>query len=320
MKLSPILVIAYNRYEKVVQILNILKNVKNLSTIYFKIDGPKNNQDFLKIKNVIKEIKNFKKFKNKDVFIRTEEYNLGLKNNIISGINWVFSKEDKLIILEDDNVFDKSFLNFSTKMLNLYKNNENIFHINGTNFNTLKNSDDYYFTKLADCVGWATWKRAWIKLEKSFDLNVLMDSYKLNNYYMDKEITNWFCEYLYREINTKKRGGLWSTWWQLTIINNNGICINPSKNLVFHDGYEQKDNPEHYNKLALIKNNFSIKNINVNKLIKKKIVYNYIDDKPNLNLIKSIDPHFNIINKIKWRIKKFFRKSIFSKNFSNIKL
>lgn len=320
MKLSPILVIAYNRYEKVVQILNILKNVKNLSTIYFKIDGPKNNQDFLKIKNVIKEIKNFKKFKNKEVFIRTEEYNLGLKNNIISGINWVFSKEDKLIILEDDNVFDKSFLNFSTKMLNLYKNNENIFHINGTNFNTLKNSDDYYFTKLADCVGWATWKRAWIKLEKSFDLNVLMDSYKLNNYYMDKEITNWFCEYLYREINTKKRGGLWSTWWQLTIINNNGICINPSKNLVFHDGYEQKDNPEHYNKLALIKNNFSIKNINVNKLIKKKIVYNYIDDKPNLNLIKSIDPHFNIINKIKWRIKKFFRKSIFSKNFSNIKL
>ena len=320
MNLSPILIIAYNRYEKITQILNILKNVKNLSSVYFKIDGPRNKQDFLKIKIVIIQIKNFKKFTNKKIFIKTEKYNLGLKNNIISGINWVFSKEDKLIILEDDNIFDISFLSFSTKILKLYEKNENIFHINGTNFNTSKVSNDYYFSKLADCVGWATWKRAWIKLEKSFDLNSLMDSYKFNNYYKDKEITNWFCEYLFREINTKRKRGLWSTWWQLSIINNNGICINPSKNLVFHDGYEKKDNPEHFNKLALIKKNYSIENIKINKLIKKKINYNYTDDNPHINLIKNIDPFFNIVNKMKWSIKKYFRKSIYSKKFSYVKL
>jgi virulence-associated protein VapD len=129
MNLSPILIIAYNRYEKITQILNILKNVKNLSSIYFKIDGPRNKQDLFKIKNVIRQIKNFKKFTNKKIFIKTEEYNLGLKNNIISGINWAFSKEDKLIILEDDNIFDISFLSFSTKILKLYEKNENIFHI-----------------------------------------------------------------------------------------------------------------------------------------------------------------------------------------------
>lgn len=207
MNFSPILIIAYNRPEKITQILNLLKNVKKLGSIYFKIDGPKNNQDFLKVKNVIKEIKNFKNLKNKKIFIKREKYNLGLRKNIISGINWAFSKEDKLIVLEDDNVFDKSFLSFSTKMLNFYEKNEDIFQINGTNFNTLKNSNDYYFTKIADCVGWATWKRAWIKLEKSFDLNALMDSYKFNNYYHDKQITNMFCEYLFREINKKKKMG-----------------------------------------------------------------------------------------------------------------
>jgi amidase len=58
MNLSPILIIAYNRYEKITQILNILKNVKNLSSIYFKIDGPRNKQDLFKITTIHDLIRN----------------------------------------------------------------------------------------------------------------------------------------------------------------------------------------------------------------------------------------------------------------------
>ena len=42
--------------------------------------------------------------------------------------------------------------------------------------------------------------------------------------------------------------GLWSTWWQLSIIYENGICVNPMKNLSIHDGLDKESNPEHYNR------------------------------------------------------------------------
>ena len=37
----------------------------------------------------------------------------------------------------------------------------------------------------------------------------------------------------------------------LKLILNNALSINPSKNLVFHDGYNFEDSPEHFNRKAL---------------------------------------------------------------------
>ena len=51
--LPPLLIIGYNRPEKIKNLINTIKKVKGLKNIYFKIDGPKNLKDVKKIKDVL---------------------------------------------------------------------------------------------------------------------------------------------------------------------------------------------------------------------------------------------------------------------------
>ena len=45
-KISPLLIICFNRPSKVKNLIKIIsQNDKNINTVYFKIDGPKNIQD-----------------------------------------------------------------------------------------------------------------------------------------------------------------------------------------------------------------------------------------------------------------------------------
>ena len=318
--LPPILIIGYNRLNKINNLINIIKKVEKVKTLYFKIDGPKNKFDEIqiwKIKNLLSEFKKKSKIK---INIKIEKKNIGLKKNIISGVNWSFKKEKKLIILEDDNIPSISFFYFCKKMLNIYENNTKIMHISGTSFLKNKQQDDYFFSKLADCVGWATWKSSWEKMVGGFNLNKVLDNKKFSNYFNSKEEKIWFSEYLFREINTEQRKCLWTTWWQLSIIKQNAFCINPKKNLVTHDGYKINDNPEHYNEKAKLKNNHRNQEIIVSKLKKKIVSYNPKYDSDHFELIKKIDPHFDYLKLRKWLFRLYFRKSFFKMKFKSVKI
>ena len=83
----------------------------------------------------------FKGFKR---FFGTRESNLGLANSLISGINEVFTKSTTAIILEDDIVVTKYFLNYMNKSLIEFKSNNNIFSITGYSFKNKINSNDVY--------------------------------------------------------------------------------------------------------------------------------------------------------------------------------
>ena len=126
----------------------------------------------------------------------------------------------------------------------------------------------------------------------------------------------WFSHYLYREVNAIDGKNLWTTWWVLTLILNNAFSINPSKNLVFHDGYNYEDTPEHFNKKAFIKKSSKFKKIKVNSLRKKSIKYFQFFDDEHFKIIKKIDPHFEIINLLRWKLKIIFKKFSIKKIFN----
>lgn len=319
--LPPLLIIAYNRPTKVKNIIKIIsQNTKSINKVYFKIDGSKNIKDKSKINNIISQIINLKKKKTFKVFMKIEKKNVGLQKNIISGINWAFKTNKELIILEDDNIPSPSFFKFCQKMLSLYRNNKNIMHISGTSFLKDRNKDDYYFSKILDCVGWATWKSSWNKLIKKFNLNEVLDNKKFENYFNTIEEKLWFSHYLFREVNSSDGRNLWTTWWVLTLILNKGLSINPTKNLVFHDGYNLEDYPEHFNKKALIKQKFKIQKIKVNNLRKKPTKYFPFFDNEHFKIIKKIDPHFEVLNLIKWKFKFLLRNSFYKRNFQSAKI
>lgn len=123
MILSPIALFVYNRPDQTEKILNNLsKNIEiNKSILNIICDHPKdlNQDDNLKNKEVLKIINKFNKCKELNIIKRQKNY--GLHNNIVKGLNFLFKKSNSLIVLEDDLILDKFFLNFMNNSLNKLK-------------------------------------------------------------------------------------------------------------------------------------------------------------------------------------------------------
>src|SRR3989304_1429703 len=106
---TPVVLIIYHRPKLTRSLVDSLRKIKP-SKIYVIADGPKDKKDArlcLKTRRSIDLIdwpcKIFRKY---------SKTNMGLRNRVVSGLNWVFKKENKAIILEDDLIFDPSFFMF----------------------------------------------------------------------------------------------------------------------------------------------------------------------------------------------------------------
>lgn len=163
MKLAPIAFFAYNRPYHTIKSLECLQKNKlsSKSDIYIFIDGPKHNMhDKIKVKLVKSIVKKLKGFKSKKYFFRDK--NFGLSKNFISGITQVLKKHEKVIVIEDDNLVSKYFLNYINNGLNTYKDDQKICGINGFSYPVSKKGlPNHFLVKGAGTWGWGTWRRVW---------------------------------------------------------------------------------------------------------------------------------------------------------------
>ncbi len=166
----------------------------------------------------------------KTLFRRT---NLGCKIAVSSAITWFFEQVENGIILEDDCRPDPTFFRFCSELLEKYRHNERIMMISG-NSHLPKPSiikDSYYFSNFAYIWGWATWKRAWTRMEldmKSWNENKIKSV--LPNTLTRRQIKYWT-----QTFNSNQRGGSsWAIIWQYSCWLSQGRCLNPTVNLVSH--------------------------------------------------------------------------------------
>ena len=89
--------------------------------------------------------------------------NMGLRQRVTSGLDWVFEHVESAIVVEDDCLADASFFDYATELLGRYRDNEQIGVISGNNFlrGRRMSNDSYYFTPDVRIWGWATWRRVW---------------------------------------------------------------------------------------------------------------------------------------------------------------
>ena len=153
-----------------------------------------------------------------DVHRDYAEKNMGCRNRVVSGLNWVFRQVDEAIILEDDTVPHQDFFRFCTELLEKYEHNGEILSISGNNFQEKKWGDgSYYFSKYPHIWGWATWRRAWQLFDEnitSFPATPIKDLFTDTNEQRfwkgvfqkiyDKEIDAWGYQWLYAHIKNKK--------------------------------------------------------------------------------------------------------------------
>jgi hypothetical protein len=91
------------------------------------------------------------------------EQNLGCAKRVSSGLDWAFSIEERLIVLEDDCLPDPSFFQFCDEMLERYQAVRTVGQICGClrYFSKIDRKSDYVFTRYGPVWGWASWRRAW---------------------------------------------------------------------------------------------------------------------------------------------------------------
>ena len=125
----------------------------------------KNSLDKKKVEITRYIAKNITGFKSKKIFIRNK--NFDLFKNITSGLDSVFKKHNKAIILEDDILVNKFFINYMNKALKIYKNNSKVSSIHGWFCEHKKKIPSTFFLRGSDIWGWATWKRSWIEFNRN---------------------------------------------------------------------------------------------------------------------------------------------------------
>ena len=205
--------------------------------LYLIADGPKDKSEEIKCQKT-RDVIEGKIDWECDVKKDYSTINLGCAQRITSGLNWVFEKEKKAIILEDDTLPNKSFFKFCEELLIYYEFNFDIFHISGCNFHpqNSKNLEAYFVTSVIHIWGWATWADRW----KNYDLD--MKSWQTE----EKEtfLKRWCPNHKIRR-ETKKMFDLhcgnkspwtWDYQWVYTCWKNNGFGVIPSVNLVKNIG------------------------------------------------------------------------------------
>ena len=126
LEFAPIVVFAYIRPKKLEKlIISLKKNAefKN-SKVIFYVDKYKDESEKKKNLEVISVIKNY--CNNLNYEINNNKKNLGLKNNILNGINKSLKKYNRAIFLEDDLLVSNNFLKYMNEALNMYSDKKEV--------------------------------------------------------------------------------------------------------------------------------------------------------------------------------------------------
>jgi hypothetical protein len=166
------------------------------------------------------------------------DVNLGCRQRISSGLDWVFSRVERAIILEDDCLPDPSFFPFCEELLERYCDDERIHMIRGGSFlgRRCPVGTSYYFSRWYHIWGWATWARAWRHNDVSMaDWPRLRDSGWLESFLP----TPAMCAQA-REIFDDSYAGRLDTWeyyWVYSSWLRGALTISPATNLVTNIGF-----------------------------------------------------------------------------------
>ncbi len=98
-----------------------------------------------------------------DVTTDFAEQNLGCRDRVRSGLDWVFDQVGRAILLEDDCVPHPDFFTFCGDALDRYADDPRVGAITGDNFQDGHRRGDavLYFSKYLHVWGWATWADRW---------------------------------------------------------------------------------------------------------------------------------------------------------------
>ena len=154
----PVLILFFNRPQQLGQVFAQVKKARP-SRLFLYQDGPRSDADLPGItacRKVVAQV-------DWECEVETlyQERNFGCDPSEYISQKWAFSRVEKCVVLEDDDVPSVSFFSFCKELLDRYADDERITMISG--FNVEEQTDDvqgdYFFTTNFSIWGWASWRR-----------------------------------------------------------------------------------------------------------------------------------------------------------------
>lgn len=238
MNLAPIILFCYNRPWHVEQTLIALsKNeLADQSVLYIYCDGPKENATEEQIEK-IKEVRKVVRKENwcKEVHIVEVEKNKGLADSIIGGVTDVVNKYGRVVVLEDDIITSKGFLNYMNDALTAYIEEPSVMHISAYMYPHKCNLPSTFFYQVPyPGGGWATWKRAWDLYNNNTE--------ELYNRWKDRwDEFDWFGgNYLSKQLIDNYNGTLktWFIKWHAVLLQQHALTLYPGNSLTNNIGFD----------------------------------------------------------------------------------
>jgi hypothetical protein len=172
-----------------------------------------------------------------ELFTNYSEHNLGCKQRVSSGLDWVFSHVEEAIILEDDCVPEPSFFAFCEQMLLRYRADPRVAMIAGTNYllDQLDVAESYVFSRYFAIWGWATWKRAW----KNYDIRLQAweaqkEQHQMHAFYLQPYLRDYLAANF--DLVHQNKLDTWDVQWFYSCLFSSSLCIVPRVNLISNIG------------------------------------------------------------------------------------
>ncbi|MGB3297848.1 MAG: glycosyltransferase family 2 protein, partial [Phormidesmis sp.] len=234
---APIVFIIFNRPDTTRRVLDRLRALKP-AKLFVIADGPRRDRPLeaekcAKTRAVIDSID-----WDCEVLKNYSDTNLGCKNRVVSGLNWVFEQVNEAIIIEDDCLPHLDFFTFCDELLAHYRNDERIMSIGGTNrFGKWKDDkQSYHFSYHGSIWGWATWKRAWQHYDPALRLWQDSEIKQRTRDVLADPMQYRFREKVFDMAYAEQTHG-WSYAWRFAMLIQSGLSILPSVNLVSNIGF-----------------------------------------------------------------------------------
>jgi len=229
MTYTPIAVFAYNIPRHLQRTLNALKSNReaSLSELFIFLDGAKehNLEQVKEVEQIARSIEGFAK-----ITVIKQQKNIGLAQNVISGISHVLTEFETVIVLEDDLMPSPFFLQYMNDGLKIYHHDKKVASIHAYVHPLKPPLPQTSFLKYPNSWGWATWRRAWVIFEE--DGTKLLA--QLQNQKLTKEFDfngNYrFTRMLQRQIEGKNNS--WAIRWYASVFLNDMLCLYPENSLI----------------------------------------------------------------------------------------
>ena len=233
---APIALFVYNRPVHAQQTIDALKKnyLAGESELFIFSDGPKDKaaeENVFKVREYIKTITGFKR-----ITIIERDHNLGLSQSITTGVTESVSRYGRVIVLEDDLVTAPYFLKFMNDYLLLYQDEERVISVCAYMYPLSKRHGDILFLRIADCWGWATWKRGWDLFAK--DGKELYNSLKTRKLFRRFNLDGAYDYVKMLERQIQGRNDSWAVRWYASALLNGKLSLYPRRSLVMNIGFD----------------------------------------------------------------------------------